>query len=140
MRAIYEGVRRASSEFAVVQSRDQLMVFTSACSLEDATEHAERMWHAGLEGELWPVTEIERPERISKSNLMGLIERALGRPNAVTQDCYEMTGPRVQCSTQQVSITSEASATREVPEDHSETGSIDPFEIEMEIERELDMH
>ena len=44
------------------------------------------------------------------------------------------------CSaTQQVSITSEASATRDVLEDHSE---IDPFEIEMlmEIERELDLH
>ena len=60
------------------------------------------MWRAGLEGELWPVTEIERPERVAKSNLLGLIEKALSRSNAVTQDCYEMMGPRVQRSNQQV--------------------------------------
>ena len=137
MHTIYEGVRRASSTFEVVQTRDQLMVFTSACSPEEATEHAEAMWRAGLEGEMWTVTAIERPERIGKSNVKAAIERALGRPNSATQDCYEMRGPRVQHSNHQ-----QAFDTKEIeaPEDLSETESIDPFEIEMEIERELDAH
>ena len=79
------------------------------------------LWHAGW-GELQPVTELPKH---GKDNVKKAVRKAFARYKSATLDVYSLRGPVARAATQVREPIS--------PEQQSE---IDPYEIELEIERE----
>ena len=73
--------------------------------------------------ELQPVTELPKH---GKDNIKKAIRKAFARYKSATLDVYRLRGPVARAATQEREPTS------------PEQSEIDPYEIELEIERELE--
>ena len=116
--------RRACDALHVVQSRAQVLVFEARCDEDRAQEYALGLWQAGL-GSLEPVTELPKAGR---NGVEAALRKAFSRYRSVLLDAYCLRGPAALATTQARKPASPRLMDQEP----------DPFEIEMEIERELE--
>ena len=133
---VSEASRKASSTLAVVQSRTQALVFTASCDEERAKDYVMELWQDGW-GDLQPVTELPRR---GKDRIKAAIRKAFARYKSVILDVYSLRGPVARAATQVFYETSEPSEP-DLPDIDAEIRpemDADPFELELEIERELD--
>ena len=87
--SLSKGVRGATSNPKVLESRQQLFIF-QRCRKEEATEYTERLWEAGM-GSRETISEIELP--CTNEHIRKHITKALSRWNAATNDIYALRGP-----------------------------------------------
>ena len=118
---VYEASRKACGALAIVQSRSQAFVFGASCDDDRAAEYVMDLWQAGL-GDLQPVTELPKQ---GKDKIKEAVRKAFARYKSATLDVYSLRGPVARAATQ----------VQEPP--GPEPSEIDPFEMELEIEREL---
>ena len=142
--AIVVEARRARDALGVVQSRAQLLVFEARCDEDRAEEYAQSLWQDGL-GELQPVTELPR---MGKDVIEAAVRKAFARYRSAIADVYSLRGPVARAVTQVLDETSvsepaeqpeasEPAETLDIDEVMQREMEADPFELELEIEREL---
>jgi hypothetical protein len=142
--AIVAAAWKARDAIGVVQSRAQLLVFEARCDEDRAEEYAHNLWQEGL-GDLQPVTELPR---MGKDVIAAAVRKAFARYRPAIADVYSLRGPAARAATQ---VHDEATLPEPVepsepsePPDTPDRGEAiqremdaDPFELELEIEREL---
>ena len=118
---VYEASRKACGALAIVQSRSQAFVFGASCDDDRAAEYVMDLWQAGW-GDLQPVAELPKQ---GKDRIKEAVRKAFARYKSATLDLYSLRGPVARAATQ----------VQEPP--GPELSEIEPFEMELEIEREL---